>query len=119
METEIFYPNKLTYEEALSLSGWKLKVATLHFGKTRNDCVSLGYGYIYRPEKWTDSRPDWEVSDIDTILLAADKSEEYKQPISLRGEIEWDDWASVFAETGCNIPDYCREYVAEYFKVIE
>ena len=108
MYEEIFYPNKMSLIEAESLTGWKLKVATLHFGKTRRDCVRFGYGYTYMHNSYTGKKE---------IYLIADDKEIYKRPLSLHSETDWDDWGAIFAETGQSIADYCRDYVAEYFKV--
>jgi len=104
MEEEIFYPNKLTPDEINNLSGWKLKVAVLHFGKTRHDCVELGYGYQLL-QKAFDNEPQ--------IYLVADKDEIYNRAISLECEIDWDDWADIFVETGQTITEYFKKYVAE------
>ena len=101
---EIFYPNNLTKEEAENLSGWKLKVATLHFGKTRGDCVRFGYGYAQIKDVWTDKQ---------IIHLVADKDKIYERTISLEDEIDWDNPLDLLAECGKSPENICKERINE------
>jgi hypothetical protein len=104
-EREIFYPNKLTVEELENLEGWKLKVATVHFGKTRQDCQRLGYGYE-RKQRWNDDKPE--------IYLVADKDGVWteRQEVSLENELDWDNEKDLLSECGYNIPELYRQHIA-------
>ena len=113
MEQDIFYPNKLTKEEIENLEGWKLKVAAMHFGRGRGDCVTMGYGYKYRPEQYSDSRPDYDVEESNTIILVGDKDRMYKQPISLRNEIDWNSNVDLLSECGLDINTVLRNHITE------
>ena len=102
MEMEIFYPNKLKKEDILKLSGWKLKAATLHYGKYRGDCIDIGYGYAMIPEDIWD--------DTEYIHVVSDKSGTHK-PISLKTEIDWDNPRDLLAECGMNLEDILKDYI--------
>jgi hypothetical protein len=106
---DIFYPNKLTKEEIQNLKDWQLKVAVLHFGKQRKDCVDLNYGYEYRYEKWTDYRPDNEISKNKEIIMFDEN-----KPVSLRNEIDWNDTSDLLHETGFNIDTYLKYYLLNH-----
>lgn len=117
-DQEIFYPNKLTKEEVENLKGWKLKVATLHFGVSRGDCVRFDYGYLYRPEKFSDSRPDDVILEEDTIILVADRDGILRQPISLRNEIDWDCEGDLLKECGVEWYDIVKNRILEQIEIL-
>lgn len=104
-EREIFYPNNLTVEELENLDGWKLKVATVHFGIHRQDCQKFGYGYE-RKRKFLD--------EGEQIYLVADKDVIYEpeQEISLENELDWNSTGDMLAECGYNIPELYRQHIA-------
>jgi hypothetical protein len=119
MKEEIFYPNKLTEEEIKDLNGWKLKIATLHFGIKRHDCVDIGYGYIFRPEKFNDTRPNYEIEEKNTIILVSEKDGLIKKPISLRNEIDWDDPTSLLNECGIKWHEIAKKRILEQIKILK
>lgn len=101
-DIEIFYPNDLKEKEIETLSGWKLKVATLHFGKSRGDCVRFGYGYALRKDFFDEEKG---------IHLVADKDGEYKRSISLVDEIDWSNKGELLAECGISFNDVLRNHI--------
>lgn len=104
MDHEIFYPNKLTAEEIENLSGWKLKVASIHFGLHRDDCVRFGYGYSYFK---------WVFDDKKEIYLVADKDDVYERPISLATELDWNDKSILLEEIGVDVNELLRNHIKE------
>jgi len=106
MEREIFYPNKLTHTELDKLSGWKLKIATLHFAPGREDCVRIGYGYEFKKKLFDECEYIYVVADRDEIY--SDKAE-----ISLKNEIDWDDPNEILSEIGYTIEDIYRKYLED------
>lgn len=104
-EREIFYPNSLTVGEIENLDGWKLKVATVHFGITRQDCQRRGYGYE-RKQRWNDDKPE--------IYLVADKDGVWpeRQEVSLENELDWNSERDLLSECGYNIPELYRQHIA-------
>jgi len=104
-QREIFYPNNLTVDELQNLDGWKLKVATVHFGTTRQDCQRLCYGYELK-QRWNDEKPE--------IYLVADKDGVWteRQEISLENELDWNSTRDLLAECGYNIPELYRQHIA-------
>lgn len=101
--SEIFYPNNLTQEEIQKLDGWKLKVATLHFGVKRGDCVRFGYGYALKKACM--------FSEEETIHLVADNQEIYKNPIGLGTEIDWNDITVILSEINFDWKAECKKYI--------
>jgi len=108
---DIFYPNDLKLEEVEQLSGWKLKIAVMHFGIGRDDCVRFGYGYKMMKSNI--------FADKETIHLVADEDGIQAPLIDLGDEIDWDDPASLIAECGVKIPklykDRVKEQLTEWF----
>lgn len=104
-EREIFYPNNLTVDELEKLDGWKLKVATVHFGINRQDCQRSGYGYELK-QRCNDEKPE--------IYLVADKDGVWteRQEISLENELDWNSTRDLLAECGYNIRELYRQYIA-------
>ena len=99
---EIFFPNTLTRKEVNNLSGWKLKVALMHFGVSRGDCVRFNYGYSLLPScKF----------QRDTIHLVADRDGVLKQPIDLGDELDWDNCYDLLSETDINVYELFRDYI--------
>ena len=113
MKEEIFYPNKLTPEEIKELSGWKLKLATIHFGLTRGDCVEMNYGYIWMKEN------KWDKPEEAIHLIGNDENNPTKGAISLKNEIDWDDWAEILEETGFSFIEYLRGYILNRLEILK
>ena len=101
---EIFFPNKLTKSEIENLSGWKLKVACVHFGINRGDCVRFGYGHQLRKEYGDDKAQ---------IYLVADRDGPIKPIISLEDEIDWNDSSVLLSEIGIEVSDIIKDYLKE------
>jgi len=106
---EIFYPNKLTEEEVINLSGWKLKVSVLHFGKGRGDCIYLQYGYSLIEECYLDECGNYIKEKC--IHVVAEGDTNYKRPVSLRNEINWNNPLDLLIETDFDIDNHLIEYV--------
>lgn len=104
MAEDVFFPNNLTKEESEKLSGWKLKVAALHFGAARGDCVHFGYGYglKYSPK-----------FDKKTIHLLADRDGRQEPAICLGDEIDWDDPSELLREIGVSYTDLLVKHVVD------
>ena len=109
-EIDIFYPNKLTSQEVEELKGWKLKVATLHFGVQRGDCVRFVYGFSVMVHNC--------FADEKTIHLVADDSEIYKKPIDLGDEIDWD-VSDMIALCGFSVNQLCKDRILSELKELE
>jgi hypothetical protein len=103
-EENIFYPNKLTVSEVEDLSGWKLKVAAVHFGINRGDCVRFGYGYSKKKLRFTDN---------EVVCLVADSDGMMSEPISLEDEIDWNDSAQLLSEVGVTVGDLLKRHIHE------
>ena len=102
MMEDIFYPNNLSIEDVDKLSGWKLKIAVLHFGIGRKDCIRFGYGYKFIKSNIFAEKP--------TIHFVADRDGE-QRPIDLESEIDWDSPVDLLAECGIKISDIYKQRI--------
>jgi len=105
MYNEIFYPNLLTKEEVEKLEGWKLKIAILHFGIRRKECINLNYGYSFIKNNMQ--------SDRETIHLVASEGKILDKPIDLSDEIDWDNLIDLFTEFGINYLNLLKNLLKE------
>jgi hypothetical protein len=109
---EVFFPNSLTKDQVKNLDGWKLKVAALHFGATRRNCVRGGYGYVYRLEKVTDIGYDYFSERKPTVILVADKNGKLDKPLSLRNEVNWNNYNDLLAEQELDVENILRDCIS-------
>lgn len=117
-QEDIFYPNKLTPEELELLEGWKLKIATMHFGVSRNDCVTEGYGYAMLPSiEISNGRNIFSPSD--TIHVVACNRHIWVPPIDLWDEIDWNDPAALLKECGASITDIYKDRISDQLNILQ
>jgi len=109
MEDGIFYPNKLTKSEIRDLSGWRLKVAVLHFGVGRKYCVDLGYGYKMMRSNY--------FADMGTVHVVADNNGLWDNPIDLVDEINWDDSSEFIRLCGVNLDGVYKNRITKQLKI--